>query len=466
MRAPTPRARLAPVTTSLLWLRRDLRLSDFPALLEARDAADEVLAVFVLDPRLIKPAGAPRVAFLLRCLRELSDRMDDRLCVVRGDPVRLIPRLAREHSAMSVHLSADFGPYGRERDATVEQALAKDKRQLLRAGSAYAVSPGRLCKDDGTPYQVFSAFRRAWGQHGWRDPAATTRTLAWAEPDTKARIAIPADPSLGKTTLPTAGEPAARARMRQFLSQAVTGYDKQRNEPAADATSRLSPYLKYGCLHPRTVLHELAKAGTGTGIETFRNELCWREFYADVLWRRPDSARRALQERMRDIQVDEGETADRRFQAWAEGRTGYPIVDAGMRQLLAEGWMHNRVRMIVASFLVKDLHVDWQRGARYFLQHLVDGDLASNHHGWQWVAGTGTDPAPYFRIFNPTTQGEKFDADGDYVRRYVPELRHLQGKAVHQPWALEQPPAGYPAPIVDHKRERAEALRRYEQLRR
>jgi deoxyribodipyrimidine photo-lyase len=185
-----------------------------------------------------------------------------------------------------------------------------------------------------------------------------------------------------------------------------------------------------------------------------------------VLWHRPDSAHQALQERMRGMEVDEGKQADQRFEAWTDGRTGYPIVDAGMRQLLAEGWMHNRVRMIVASFLVKDLHVDWQRGARYFLQHLVDGDLASNHHGWQWVAGTGTDAAPYFRIFNPTTQGEKFDPSGDYVRRYVPELAGIQGKAVHQPWALDEPPADYPEPIIDHGSERAEALRRYELTRR
>jgi deoxyribodipyrimidine photo-lyase len=466
MRVRAPQATLASVTTSLLWLRRDLRLSDSPALLAARDAADDVLAVFVLDPRLLGPAGAPRTTFLLRCLHDLSDQLDGRMCVVRGDPVRLIPRLAREHAATSVHASADFGPYGRERDEQVAQALAKDDRELQRDGSPYAVSPGRLCREDGSPYKVFSAYRRAWGRHGWRDPASTPRRITWAEPDTTARVQIPKEPSLGDTTVPPAGEHAARARLRQFLDEAVTAYERQRDLPAADGTSRISPYLKYGCLHPRTVLHALAAAGSGSGVATFRDELCWREFYADVLWHRPDSAHQALQERMRGMEVDDGKLADQRFEAWSQGRTGYPIVDAGMRQLLADGWMHNRVRMIVASFLVKDLHVDWQRGARYFLQRLVDGDLASNHHGWQWVAGTGTDAAPYFRIFNPTTQGEKFDPSGDYVRRYVPELAGVAGKAVHQPWKLAEPPTDYPKPIVDHAAERAEALRRYEHLRR
>jgi deoxyribodipyrimidine photo-lyase len=224
----------------------------------------------------------------------------------------------------------------------------------------------------------------------------------------------------------------------------------------------LSPYLKWGCLHPRQLLAEL---GTTRAETTFRTELCWREFYADVLWHRPDTVRQAFVPAMRRMEVDVGPQADAAFEAWAGGRTGYPIVDAGMRQLAAEGWMHNRVRMIVASFLVKDLHVDWSRGARYFMAQLVDGDLASNHHGWQWVAGTGTDPAPYFRVFNPVTQAERYDPNGDYVRRWVPELRSIPGPAVHRPWIRDDgPPPGYPAPIVDHAGERAEALRRYAEV--
>ena len=212
----------------------------------------------------------------------------------------------------------------------------------------------------------------------------------------------------------------------------------------------MSPYLKLGCIHPRTIL---ARLGRSRAHERFRQELAWREFYADVLWHVPESARRSLQPAMADMRVDTGPEADERFDAWAHGRTGYPLVDAGMRQLLAEAWMPNRVRMVAASFLVKDLHIDWARGARWFMRHLVDGDLASNNHNWQWVAGTGTDPAPYFRIFNPTSQATEHDPDGDYVRRWIPEL-------------AGGPPTGYPDPIVDHAEERREALARYEALKR
>jgi deoxyribodipyrimidine photo-lyase len=211
------------------------------------------------------------------------------------------------------------------------------------------------------------------------------------------------------------------------------GYKSTRNTPGTDGTSRLSAYLKYGCVHPRTLLADLEDLDSDSA-DSFRNELAWRDFYADVLWHRPAVRPRALDERMHAMAYDTGPDADERFAAWAPGRTGYPIVDAGMRQLLGEAYVHNRVRMIVASFLVKDLHVDWRRGARHFMQHLVDGDLASNNHGWQWVAGTGTDASPYYRVFNPTRQGREFDPDGDYVRRWVPELRDVPARHVHEPW--------------------------------
>ena len=255
--------------------------------------------------------------------------------------------------------------------------------------------------------------------------------------------------------------PPSRAA-RRYWDRHLDGYDELRNIPAADATSRLSPYLRWGCLHPRQLLAEL---GTGRSARRFRDELCWREFYADVLLHDPESARRSWQPRMRSFPSDVGTSADERFAAWAEGRTGFPLVDAGMRQLKAEAWMHNRVRMVVASFLVKDLHIDWNRGARWFMQHLVDGDLASNSHGWQWVAGTGTDPSPFVRVFNPVTQSKRFDPDGDYIRRWIPELRAVSASAIHEPWKLAGgPPAGYPMPIVDHATERQEALARYGEL--
>ena len=267
--------------------------------------------------------------------------------------------------------------------------------------------------------------------------------------------------------LPEPGERAAHRRADAFLDGPVADYADRRNDPGADATSRLSPYLKWGCLHPRQLLDRL---GRGKGPTTFATELAWREFYADVLFHRPETAREAFVEKMAAMPADHGAKADERFEAWAEGRTGYPIVDAGMRQLAGEGWMHNRVRMVTASFLVKDLHLPWQRGARFFMEHLVDGDLASNNHGWQWVAGSGTDAAPYFRVFNPVTQGRRFDPDGTYVRRWVPELRNVEGKAVHEPWSIDAGllgPSGledYPAPIVDHAAERQDSLSRYEKL--
>jgi deoxyribodipyrimidine photo-lyase len=259
--------------------------------------------------------------------------------------------------------------------------------------------------------------------------------------------------------LPEPGEVAAAARLDAFLAGPAARYDRDRDLPALDGTSRLSPYLRWGCLHARQVLGRL---GRSAAHARFRSELAWREFYADVLFHRPESAWRNLDRRMDGLAVDGGPTARARFERWAAGETGFPLVDAGLRQLRATGWMHNRVRMVTASFLVKDLHLPWQWGARHFLAHLVDGDLASNNHNWQWVAGTGTDAAPYFRVFNPVTQSRRFDPDGDYVRRWVPELVGMAAPAVHDPSAGRSgPPLGYVAVMVDHATEREETLRRF-----
>lgn len=442
----------------VLWFRRDLRLGDHPALAEAAGAGP-VAPLFVLDPALLGPAGGPRTAFLLRCLRALNESMGGRLVVRKGDPVDVVPAVAAEAGADRVLVSADFGPYGRRRDRTVAGALRSDGRRLVGVGSPYAVDPGRVRKQDGTPCRVFSPFYRAWRAHGWAAPAPAPASVGWVKG--LRTHGIPDDPQVD-ATLPPAGERAALDRLEAFLAGPVDAYATGRDRPAADATTRLSPYLKFGCIHPRTIL---ARLGPSKSHEKLRSELAWREFYADVLWHRPESAWQALQPAMAEMALDSGKQADERFRAWTEGRTGFPLVDAGMRQLLGEAWVHNRVRMVVASFLVKDLHIDWTRGARWFMERLVDGDLASNNHGWQWVAGTGTDPAPYFRVFNPVTQGKEHDPAGDYVRRWVPELGAVAGGAVHEPWA--QPggvPAGYPERIVDHAVERAEALSRYESL--
>jgi deoxyribodipyrimidine photo-lyase len=454
------------VPTSLLWFRRDLRLGDHPALLDALDDAGpggDVLPVFVLDPRLWRPAGGPRRQFLRDCLADLQQSLGGALVLRSGDPAAVLPALVREVGAASVHVSADTGPYGRRRDAAVEAALGDVP--LLRTGSPYAVTPGRVTKGDGTPFKVFSPFARAWRAHGWRAPAPRPETVRWLR-DVASEDLPPAQ-DLGATRLPVAGESAALAAWDRFREELLPGYPDTRDRPATDGTSRLSAYLKYGCVHPRTLLAALPDDDrTAEAVRRFADELAWREFYADVLWHRPESAREPLDARAGAIEYDSGPGTEELWTAWAQGRTGYPIVDAGMRQLLGEAWVHNRVRMIVASFLVKDLHQDWRRGARHFLQHLVDGDLASNNHGWQWVAGTGTDASPYYRVFNPTRQGKQFDPDGEYVRRWVPELRDVPARFVHEPWlAPGGPPPGYPEPVVDHAAERQVALARYEQVR-
>ncbi|MGN6087694.1 MAG: cryptochrome/photolyase family protein [Actinomycetales bacterium] len=459
---PTDRPR------SVFWFRRDLRLDDNPALLHAGRVGREVLPLFVLDPALWQPAGETRRAYLAGSLRSLNDdlvaRLGAPLHVREGDPVDVVARMAQEVGADEVHIAADYGPYGRQRDKKVERALHTQDIGLVRTGSPYAVAPGRVTKQDGEPFRVFSPFARAWRDHGWRAPAPAANKDNVALIETRGNKRLPDVKVPEGMSLPPAGEAAARARWASFVDDGqLRHYDENRNRPDLDGTTQLSHHLKWGEIHPRTLLADLGQH-RGKGVESLRNELAWREFYADVLWHRPETAREYYRPELGRMEFDE---PDDRFAAWQEGRTGYPIVDAGMRQLRAVGWVHNRVRMIVASFLVKDLHVEWQHGAREFMLWLRDGDLASNSHGWQWVAGTGTDAAPYFRVFNPVSQGLKFDPDGDYVRRYVPELRGVEGAAAHEPWTVPSGlPQGYPERIVDHAAERREALSRYEAAKR
>ncbi len=442
-----------------MWFRRDLRLHDHPALREAVTAGpDGVVPLFVLDDRLWESAGPVRRAALATMLRDLSERIDG-LHVVHGDPTVEVPRVVRAAEASSVHVSGDFGPYGSRRDDAVESALAELEVPLQRTGSAYAISPGRITKGDGTPYRVFTPFFRAWQDLGWREPAPLVRDVPWIRPEGRTHRIPDATPPAG-TTLPPLGEGTARRHWRAWIDD-VASYDDIRDLPGRDETSRMSPHRRWGAIHPRTMLADLAPLRS-KGADAYVRELAFREFYADVLHHRPDTATGYYDRRFESMRYDEPGDG---FEAWQEGTTGFPIVDAGMRQLRAEAWMHNRVRMIVASFLVKDLHVEWTHGARHFLEWLVDGDLASNQHGWQWTAGCGTDASPFFRVFNPITQGKKFDPDGTYVRRWVPELRDVPDRYVHEPWTAPEPAPGYPAPIVDHAEERREALARYEEIR-
>jgi deoxyribodipyrimidine photo-lyase len=450
---------MPPQTTAVMWFRRDLRLGDNPALLEA--AADGgVLPLFVLDPALWGPAGPSRRAYLSASLRALDGSLRQRrsrLSVVRGDPVRRVVLAAREVGAERVHVAADYGPYGHRRDLAVERALAEHDIELVRTGSPYAVAPGRVTNGSGDSYRVFSPFQRAWAEHGWRGPVDPPRGSGWVELEQGTTDLPDAEPAAG-TVLPEAGEAAALRRWSEFLDR-LPDYHEARDRPDLDGTSRMSVHLKWGEVHPRTLLADLARR-TGPGAAMYRNELAWREFYADVLFARPETAREYLRPEYARMRYDE---PGARLTAWQEGRTGFPVVDAGMRQLRATGWMHNRVRMIVASFLVKDLHVEWQHGARHFMHWLVDGDLASNQHGWQWTAGSGTDAAPFFRVFNPTSQGRRFDPTGAYVRRWVPELADVADP--HEPGSEDRRAAGYPEPVVDHAEERREALERWEEIR-
>jgi deoxyribodipyrimidine photo-lyase len=432
---------------SVLWFRRDLRLGDHPAL-ERAAAEGEVLGLFVVDPVLLGGSGAPRAAYLHDCLAALDRSMGGRLVVRHGRPADVVAAVADEVGAGSVFVTKDHGPYGRRRDAEVADRLRADDRRLRGVGSNYVVEPGTIRKADDSPYAVFTPFFRRWREHLDQTdaddaPIGATEAVRWGEATGDGLFDRP-DPGC---ELPPAGAEAALERWEQFLDDGVHGYHERRNTPSIDGTSRLSPHLKWGAVHPRTLLADLRERGglDPDGHRVFASELAWRDFYADVLFHQPHTAWSNLDPRMDAIRLDDGDAARERFECWCEGRTGFPIVDAGMRQLLATGWMHNRTRMIAASFLVKDLHLPWQWGARHFMDHLVDGDLASNNHGWQWAAGTGTDAAPYFRVFNPTTQQDRYDPDGAYVRRWVPEVGGDD--------EIE--------PIVDHAAEREEALARY-----
>jgi deoxyribodipyrimidine photo-lyase len=440
---------------ALLWFRRDLRLGDHPALAAA--AADrDVLACFVLDPRLEKSSGRRRLQFLVDALRRLDGDLGGRLLVVRGRPEDRIPLIAKEIDASSVHISEDFAPFGRRRDERVRAALGSVP--LVATGSPYLVSPGRVTKKDGSAYKVFTPFLRAWREKGWREPARSSADSAhWLDP---AELSLkPCKiPDPGQALELAAGEDAALKQWKSFLDNGLHNYDEDRNRPDLPGTSRMSAHLKFGTIHPRTMV-----AGLNLRTEAaqaYLRELAFRDFYADVLHHWPASAWHNWNSDFDAIETDTGAEATRRFESWKAGETGFPIVDAGMRQLRETGFMHNRVRMIAASFLVKDLHLPWQWGAGWFLDQLVDGDIANNQHGWQWCAGCGTDAAPYFRVFNPITQGKKFDPSGDYTRRWVPELRDADD--VHG--SGEKRPPAYPSAIVDHGAERAEALRRYQAL--
>ena len=440
---------------AIIWFRRDLRINDHPALLAAVESSEQVIPLFILDKTQIKEAGAKLLAYMAQSLRSLDESLGNNLHIIEGDQVEILTSLIKKYDVQEVHISAEYERYGAERDAKVEAAGIK----LVRTGSPYAVTPGRVVKpSDGTPYKVYTPFYRAWRTHGWRAPAKTPKSMKFVQPTSEYRN-FPDFPLPKGVEIIKAGEAAALSRFKEFTKKGLDTYDENRNFAAIDGTSKMSSYLKFGEIHPRTLLENL---GESKAHDTFRKEIAWREFYADVLFNNPMTDREYYAPRFADMRYDE---PGAQFKAWCEGKTGYPFVDAAMRQLIQEGWMHNRTRMVVASFLVKDLHLEWQLGERFFADHLVDYDVASNAHGWQWTAGTGTDASPYYRVFNPIEQGKRFDENGDYIRKYVPELAHLSAAEIHEPWLyLDGYSKGYPERLVDHAIERLESLERLKEI--
>ncbi|MEY4037328.1 MAG: hypothetical protein RL201_709 [Actinomycetota bacterium] len=443
------------IRRNIVWFRRDLRISDHPALVAAIENSDEIVPVFILDKAQIAEAGEKLLAYMGQSLRALDESLGNKLHIIEGDQVDVLNELIELYGVSEVHISAEYERYGAERDARVEKAGIN----LIRTGSPYAVAPGRVVKpSDGTPYRVYTPFYRAWCVHGWRAPAKTPKEIKAPTPPAKYR-AFPDFPMPEGVEVIKAGEAAALARFKEFTKQGLDSYDEARNFAGIDGTSKMSTYLKFGEIHPRTLLQGL---GDSKAHDTFRKEIAWREFYADVLFNNPHTDTDYYAPQFKAMRYDK---PGKQFKAWCEGKTGYPFVDAAMRQLVKEGWMHNRTRMVVASFLVKDLHLEWQLGERFFAQHLVDYDVASNAHGWQWTAGTGTDASPYYRVFNPIEQGRRFDENGDYIRKYLPELAHLSAAEIHEPWLfLDGYSKGYVERIVDHAAERIESLERLKEI--
>jgi len=478
------------MSSALLWLRRDLRVHDHPALRAAIDGAERVVPVFCFDDGLLKGrhASGPRTQFLLECLADLDRSFrtrGSRLFVRHGPPQRELAALARDLGAEAVHFSADVGPFARRRQLAVSRALAQDGVDAVAHPGQFAVDQLEPIRTGaGDPYTVFTPFYRRWMQEPRRDVLGAPRRLPDPEATETTRATRAAEatgveaaagelPELSELGLEQAlidpmpgGEMEGRKALERFLAGPVDDYGDTRDQLAGGQVSRLSPYLHFGCLSPREIEHRL-KEGDSAGA--FRRQLCWRDFYAHVLGHFPANARSEYQPRYRG--TIRWSHARNRFEAWCEGRTGYPTVDAGMRQLGREGWMHNRARLLTGSFLTKDLGIDWRWGERWFMRLLLDGDEASNNGNWQWIASVGVDPQPAFRrIFNPARQQERFDADGVYVRRYVPELERVPDEYLAEPWRMPldvQERVGcrigrdYPEPIVDHPQARQQALERY-----
>ena len=465
----------------LHWHRRDLRLADNRALSRAADDGP-VVPVFVFDQDVLTHGSPPRVAFMLDALAALREAYRDRgsdLIVRRGDPREVLPDLAGACGATGVTWAKDYSGLARERDAAVRRAL--DDADVAREGVHDAVHhpPGSITTNDGDPYSVFTYFGRKWLDREKESPYDPPAAETLAAPDAVGEPGdLPPLADLGfdepEADVPPAGTERARELLDEFVDGPIYEYEERRDYPADDVTSRLSAHLKWGTIGIREMYAATADAMAAAeteaaeeSVEEFQSQLAWREFYTHVLFYNPEVVTANYKDYENVIEWRDDPEA---LQAWKDGETGYPLVNAGMRQLREEGWMHNRVRMVVAAFLTKDLLIDWREGYDWFREKLVDHDTGNDNGGWQWAASTGTDAQPYFRIFNPTSQCERHDPDGEYVREYVPELRDATAEQIHD-WPelslteRERTAPGYPAPIVDHGERREAAIAMFERAR-
>ncbi len=463
----------------LLWFRNDLRLRDNDALSEAVRTGRPLIPCFIWSPEDEEDwrPGEASNAWLhhsLGCLAESLAERGLRLILRQGPAEAELGRLIAETGATAVFWNRRYEPAIIARDSTIKQSLGESGLEARSWNSSLLIEPTSLLNKSGRPFQVFTPFWKACLKRGFASPTSLpggTLRGPNTQPASLNLERLELLPSLdwGKTVVSgwKIGETAARNRLRSFARQASRDYQRDRDIPSVDGTSALSPHLHFGEIGPREIAAAIrAAAPDSRGAQVYLSEIGWREFAHSLLFHFPHTTTEPLKADFERFPWEPDETLLRR---WQRGETGYPIVDAGMRQLWQTGWMHNRVRMIVASFLVKHLLQPWQRGAEWFWDTLFDADLASNTLGWQWTAGCGADAAPYFRVFNPTTQGEKFDPVGNYVRRWVPELKAMPDKFIHQPWAapgdLRRASADYPAPLVDHKQARARALLAYDRMR-
>ncbi len=457
----------------IYWFRRDLRLQDNTALSAARGAGAAVLPIFIIDPRLLEGrfASANRWAFLLRALESLDGQLrahGGRLLLRLGLPQKVLPAIVKTFRASALYYNRDYSPFAHQRDACVQRAAGIP---IFSFDDSQLVAPMNLLRDTGEPYRVFTPYFRRWLALP-KQPLAKAADEAWRfychdDLDSERLLRRALAEILPNVPLPAASEEAAQARLDAFIDAGIADYSHARDaltlDPLSpDATSALSPYLRLGLLSPRQ-LYWAAQARakgepnqpTQDSVASWIRQLAWRDFYAQILHRYPQALRRSFRPEYDDLAWRDVKSE---LAAWKAGQTGYPIVDAAMRQLRATGWMPNRARMIVASFLCKHLLIHWREGEAHFMRHLLDGDPAANNGGWQWAAGTGCDAQPWFRIFNPVLQSRKFDPAGNYIRRWIPELQDLPDKYIHQPWVMDRAPVAYPPPIVDLKLGRERAL--------